>query len=285
MGTRSHHTSHPLRRAPLAGLTVLATATLLLACSSEDATSGAADPAAVVIGSDLTSPPYASYDGTTPVGIDPDIMNAIATAQGVTLTWSDTRFAQLIPSLNADNIDVIASGLYITAERAKQVDYVPYFATGNAIIVRSGDAPLVSDTDLCGKSVSVIQGSDIISHLNDETSPECEHAGRPAVQVREFPSDPEALQALLSDQVDAQVVGALVASELVQKAGDGVQVTSEELIFPVQVGLAVRKGDEQHKQMLEDGLAAIKANGQYEEILTKYRLAAPDEDALKKILG
>jgi polar amino acid transport system permease protein/polar amino acid transport system substrate-binding protein len=237
------------------------------------------------VGSDLTYPPYAYLNGSTPTGFDPDVTAALAKKMGMAVTYKDTRFAQLIPGLKADQFDVIASALYITKDRAEQVDYIPYFSTGNSIVVRKDAAPLPDAAALCGHRVSVIAGGDIVQKLRTDASAACTSAGKGAVDVREFPTDPEATQALLSGQVDAEVTDAAVASTLEKNTGGKVQLSSTGLLYPIPVGLAVKKGNDALAKKITDALGAMRADGSYDSLLKKYNLAPPDQAQVDQILG
>ncbi len=259
---------------------------LLSGCGSETASTGSESQGkTLTVGSDLTYPPYAYLEGTTPTGFDPDVTAALAKKMQMAVTYEDTRFAQLIPGLKADQFDVIASALYITKERAAEVDYIPYFSTGNSIVVRKDDPPLRDAASLCGNRVSVIAGGDIVQALRTDASAACTSAGKAAVDVREFPTDPEATQALISGQVDAQVTDAAVASTLEANTGGDVQISSTDLLYPIPVGMAVRKGNDALKEQLTDALEAMKADGSYDTLLEKYNLAPPDQAQVDEILG
>jgi ABC-type amino acid transport substrate-binding protein len=240
---------------------------------------------ALVVGSDLTLPPYTYFDGDTPAGFDPEITAALAKEMGVGVQYKDTRFEQLIPGLKSGRFSVIASALYITSERAKVVDFIPYFATGNSILVRKGEEPLKTAADLCGKSVSVIKGGDIVQRLRNDASKKCVDAGLRPVDVREFSTDPEATQAMVSGQVDANVCDASVASTLRGHTDVAVEITSTELLYPVQVGLAVQKGNSDLVGKLERALQGLKDNGTYGRVLKQYNLTEPDEAQVSKILA
>ncbi len=275
----------PLGRVSLATTaTAAVTALVVSGCSSDTPSSGSQDQV-LRVGSDLTYPPYAYLEGTTPSGLDPDVTAALAEQMGMQADYVDTRFAQLIPGLQADQFDVIASALYITEERAAEVDYIPYFSTGNSIVVPAGAPPLADAAALCGRSVSVIAGGDIVQALRTEASDACTSAGQEAVDVREFPTDPEATQALLSGQVDAQVTDAAVASTLEDNTGGEVEISSTELLYPVPVGLAVKKGNETLKKQLTDALEAMRADGSYDSLLEEYNLAPPDQAQVDQVLG
>jgi ABC-type amino acid transport substrate-binding protein len=260
---------------------LLAAALLASACGSE----AAADDDTIVVGADLTAPPYASLDGNTPIGFDPEMVKALASEMDSSVTIKDIRFEQLIPSLNSGQIDLIASDLYITAERAKVVDYVPYFSTGNSIMVRSDADPITDLEGLCGKRVAVIKGGEVVTRLRDDASADCEKAGRQPIDVREFASDPEATQALVSSQVDAHVTDAAICSAIEDKLDGKVVVTSTDLLFPVPVGLAVKKGNDELENSLVDALHELAKSGAYDDLLDKYNLQPADDQQVASILG
>lgn len=239
-----------------------------------------------VVGSDLTYPPYAYFEGKTPSGFDPDFMRAVAEKMGEELTIQDTRFEQLIPNLKAGHIDAIASALYITPERAEQVDFIPYFSTGNSIVVPESAEPLRTTDDLCGKAVAAIKGGDIVEQLRTDASQKCRDAGKKAIDVREFATDPEGTQAMLSGQVDAQATDAGVATTLGENSGVKVKITSDELLYPIPVGIGIWKDDSSGlRERLEDAIDEMKTDGTYDALLEKYNLAPVDQRQVDEILN
>src|SRR5690625_3244588 len=115
------------------GLAALTIGGLGLALSSAHAQHNV-QPGTLTVASDLTYPPYVYFEGDDPAGFDADFMRLIAQELGLEIEIIDTRFSDLVLGLRANRFDVIASALYITPERAKQVDYVPYLKTGSALI-------------------------------------------------------------------------------------------------------------------------------------------------------
>ncbi|GAA3676891.1 ABC transporter substrate-binding protein [Arthrobacter ginkgonis] len=276
----------------LAGAAVLALA--LTACGGNGGAAGSsAEPASAPkvatnaagvlnVGIDLTYPPYDMLDGGKPAGFDVEFMDAMSAELGLKPQYTDTRFAQIVAGIKADRFDVIASTLYISSARDKEVDFVPYFQTGNSIIVKEGAAPLATAQDLCGKQVGVVTATVIAKILPAAESDKCKAAGKSAITVKEFPTDPEATQALLSGQVDAQMTDAAVAKTAVEKSKGRLGLSSQELVYPIAVGLAVQEGNAEMQKALEDGLEAMKASGKYDELLTKYNLEAVDPAVLEE---
>ncbi len=286
-----------LRRPHLAGRSLLASAVVavlsLAGCGGSSTGGGAAGPAsspaaatsALRVGSDLTYPPYAFLDDGQPAGFDPELIRALAGQIGAQPQFQDTRFEQLIAGLKGDRFDLIASALYITAERAKEVDYIPYFTTGNSIVVKTGGEQPAAADKLCGKRAAVIKGGDIVQRLRQDASQACRSAGQQPVDVREFTTDPEATQALLAGQVDVQVTDAAVAKNVVEKTSGRLAISSRDLLYPIPVGLAVRKGNTELTTRVRDGLEKLRASGEYARLLQKYNLQEPDQAQVDKILA
>jgi polar amino acid transport system permease protein len=278
-------TSTTFTRIAWRGLGLLLATLFIAVVPLGGAQAASSDDGTLRIGSDLTYPPYAYMKDGTPTGFDPDFMRAMAKELKKQPEFVDTRFEQLITSLKSDHFDVVASALYITPDRAKQVDYIPYFTTGNSIVMPPSSVPVTDAAGLCGMSVAVIKGGEVANQLRAAASSACTTGGKTAIDVRDFTADSEGTQALLSGQVDAQVTDAAVAKTAVDSNTGKLAITSKELLFPVPVGLAVSKGNTTLEKQLRDGLAAMKANGTYAQLLEKYNLAEPSDAQVAAALG
>lgn len=232
------------------------------------------------VGIDLTYPPYDMLTDGKPAGFDVDFMNAVSKDLGLTPKYEDTRFAQIVAGIKANRYDVIASTLYVSSARSKEVDFVPYFQTGNSIVVRKDDSPLVTAQDLCGKKVSVLTATVIAKIMPTTESDKCKAAGKPGITVQEFPTDPEATQALLSHQVDAQMTDAAVAKTVEEKSAGRVKISSDALIYPVAVGLAVQKGNTALKDALTKSVADLAKSGESTKLLKQYNLEPVSPEVL-----
>jgi len=261
----------------------------LILCASVDAVAQApyapVVPKTLSVGADLTYQPYEYYAGSTPAGVDPDFMDKLSSHMGLTSRFVDTRFVNLILGLNAGRYDIVASGLYVTPERAKQVDFIPYVKTGGSLLALrdSGYSPKVP-ADLCGKRVGSVKGGSWIPKLIDVSNKVCLTSARGAIDVHEFDTSPAAAQALLSRAVDAQFEDSAVAKMFVQMLGGRVAITSNTQIYPVVIGLAIKKGNDALMQNVQTAFAAMRRTGEYQEILKRYNLAEPGPDDLKHAL-
>ena len=274
------------RRALLAGITGL----MLLVQHGVASAATQAPPTiasgTLTIGSDLTYPPYAFMDGDTPAGLDPDFMTSLASHLQLKPQFVDTRFANLILGINAKRIDIIASALYVTPERSKQVDFVPYFKTGGSLLALTGSgfAPATPEA-LCGKRVSSIKGASWIPKLAKVSQDTCATKGLAPIDVREFETSPQASQALLAHAVDAQFEDSAVAKMTVDKMGGRLAITSSTPLFPVVVGLGVAKNDPALLAAVKGALDTMKHDGEYATLLKRYNVAEPTSAEIAQALG
>ena len=82
------------------------------------------------------------------VGLDIDLANELAKRLGVKIVWSETPFAELIPSLQTKRADFIISGISDRSSRREAADFIDYLATGPQFFVlteNEAKAPI----DLC----------------------------------------------------------------------------------------------------------------------------------------
>jgi polar amino acid transport system substrate-binding protein len=260
--------------------------TLCVASHASIAAAATTAPDHLQVGADLTYPPYDYLEGGAPAGFDPAFMNKLADHLKVKLSFVDTRFANLILGVNANRFDVIASALYVTPERSKQIDFLPYLKTGGSLLALSNSnfAPKTPE-DLCGKRVGSIKGASWIPKLNDVSAKVCVPSGRGAIDVREFETSPEAAQAVLSHAVDAQFEDSAVAQMTVNKLGGRVAITSTTPLYPVVIGLGVKKGNDTLLSQLRSAFASMKASGEYAALLKQYNVAEPTGNDIALALG
>ncbi|MEB3766490.1 ABC transporter substrate-binding protein [Acinetobacter sp. MD2] len=240
----------------------------------------------VNIGSDMTFPPFEYIENNQPAGFDIDLMHAILKQSDITANFVDTRFSNLIPGLDGKKYDAVISGMYITPERLKKVDMIPYFKSTEAVLVLSSSSykPKVRD-DLCGKTIATQKGSLYPDQLNQISKESCVAKGKAAITVREFDTSPQAIQAVLAKAADAQYDDSSVARNTVKKLNGKVELTSTEPFFPFLGGIAVRKGDTETFKRVSDGLEKLKKSGEYAALIKKYDLQAPTDDEIKALMA
>jgi polar amino acid transport system substrate-binding protein len=227
--------------------------------------------------SDITYPPEESYAGTKPVGSDIDIGTDIAKRMGVTARFDNTGFDGIIAALKSKKCDLIISGMNVTPERSKQIDFVTYIKVGQSFMVKKGNPEHITKiSDLAGKSASVEVGTTNKDYL-DAQSKKLKAQGKKGIDVTTFPKDTDAASALKTGKVDAYFGDSPVVAYYISKGKNSFTFGGQP-INPIPVGIGVRKNDEL-KQAVRRAVTAMYADGTMKKILAKYEMSAT---ALKK---
>jgi len=255
-------------------LAALATVVAGAFCSSSALAGATLSPGQLKVGMEISYPPFESYVNGKPVGSDVEFAQALAKHMGASASFIDTHFTNLILGLNASHYDMVISGIYITPERTAQAPAIPYARTGASImaLASSGKQPK-TERDLCGLRIGLEQGTAWVKQLASLSSSYCVPNGKGAITLREFPSAPEAMQALLSNSVQAQLEIAGAARAMSEKSSGRVVVTSTQLLYPQTLGIYYKKDNAALRKALDQAFAQMKKNGEYSAFLKKYNLA------------
>jgi polar amino acid transport system substrate-binding protein len=234
-------------------------------------------PAAVKAKGTLTVAADASYapnefvgpDGKTVVGMDPDLVKALAAVMGLKTKVVNVTFDAIIPGMAAGKYDVGASSFTDTKARQATVDFVTYLSVGEAFLTKASGGPKVNAlSDICGLSVSVEKGT--VEEMDATTqNKKCTAAGKPAIKLLIFPDQNGANLALSSGRAQVDFADSPIIAYQVRQLG--VDVKSSPTFGTAPYGLAVPKGNGMAKAML-DALKALMANGTYTAILKKWQL-------------
>ena len=217
------------------------------------------------VGMEVTYPPFESYDSNNNiVGLDPEFATLIAQHLQAKPQLIDTKCTSLILGI-------------VTPERQKQADAIPYALSGASIIALKGGAvqPKTED-ELCGVKVGLQAGTTWVTSLKKHSDEWCLKNGKPAITIQEFPTAPEASQALLSKNIDAQLEIAPAAQIIVDKSRGRLAISSTRLVYPLPLGIYVAKGNTELAEAIKATLATLKANGQYAALIKKYNLESID---------
>ena len=206
---------------------------------------------------------YVDEEGNL-VGIDIDIIREIAKVEGFNVKFTVSSWSSLIPMVNMGKADMTGGGMSITEEREKKVDFTdPYWFTELAVLVREGSDLNVFSAMTHGVTISNqsnTTGADWVkTNLIDEGYD---------LSQKLFENYPQALQALISNKVDATVMDATSAEQVIAK-GKPVKIVGYVRTGEAY-GYAVQEGNEELLETLNSGLQKIKASGKFEEIINKY---------------
>lgn len=243
------------------------------------------EPDKIIAGSDMTFFPYEYMDNNQPAGFDIEFLAGLAKVMGRDAVNLDTRWANLITGLRGNRFDIINSAMYITAERMKVIDMIPYLKSGESILSVKGSEyqPKVPE-EFCGHTVGSMAGTAWLKQLQKLSVDYCEANGLEPIAIREYPTDPETTQAMMANAVEAQITDAAVARGVIDKVGNRVVISSTTLIYPVLNGFGIKKGNDEVKNALIKGLEMYSKTPEYDALLKKYNFQVPTAEDLETLM-
>jgi polar amino acid transport system substrate-binding protein len=211
---------------------------------------------------------FIAPDGHTVIGMDADLISAIAAEMGLKVKLINSNFETIIPGLAAGRYDLGVSSFTDTKEREKTVDFVTYYSAGISFYAKASSNPGVTKiSDICGKTVAVEKGTVELEEATKQSGA-CTKEGKKAVNVLSFPGQNPVNLAIASGRAELGMVDSPVAAYQIKKTGGQFKLVGESYGF-APYGIAIPK----HSGLAAPILAALKAlmgNGTYGQILTKW---------------
>ncbi|MCK6076749.1 transporter substrate-binding domain-containing protein [Paenibacillus silvae] len=251
----------------MAAFLALALSACGTAKSGEDGKAQSASGSAVekyTFGTDATYPPFEFQKDGKYVGIDIDLMNAIAKEEGFEVEIKPMDFKGIIPAITANQLDGAIAGISITDERKKVVDFSdPYYQAGLSLIVNEDNNDIKSPQDLKGKTIAIKKGTSG-ANLADE------YAKTYGATIKYFDDSPSMYQEVANKNADATLEDFPVISyKIAIDPNAKLKIVGDRLNGDFY-GIAVAKGDTALQKKINDGLKKLQENGEYEKIVETY---------------
>lgn len=238
----------------------------LIACGSNDKkTAGESDGDKVyIVGVDTTYPPFEYQENGEYKGIDIDLINAIAEDQGFKVKIEAMDFAGIIPSMQAGTLDIGMGGMSITDLRKETVDFSdPYFQAGLSLVVAKDNTTINGLEDLKGKTIAIKNGTTGAKFAEENK----DKYGYKTIQVNDSTA---MFQEVANGSSDALIEDYPVITYAIATSDLKLKVVGDRLNGD-HYGISVLKGkNDALLKKINDGLAALKASGKYDEIINKY---------------
>ncbi len=250
---------------------------LMVGCAGEEKAEAPAEEATeavevapevkmVVFASDCSWPPMEFVNKEKEVvGFDIDMLNAMSREGGYEIEIVNTAWDGIFGGLIAGKYDAICSSVSITEERKANMDFSdPYFEVKQGVIVQK-DSGIKTVADLAGKIVA--------AQIGTTGYFACQKIADTA-EAKSYDDVGLAVEDLYNGRVDAVFCDDAVAYDYALQ--NEKYAAALELAFVVEaeqkeyLGIAVQKGDTELVEMLNKALAAVKASGEYDKIMSKW---------------
>ncbi|ADD68919.1 extracellular solute-binding protein family 3 [Denitrovibrio acetiphilus DSM 12809] len=198
------------------------------------------------------------------IGFDVDMAKELAKEMGVKLTLVNTAWDGIISSLLTDKYDIIMSGMTITPQRNLQVNFAdPYIVVGQTILIRK---------ELAGKIKSYKDLNDPKYTVATKLGVTGDYATKKYIgnaKINLFETEQEGAMEVVNGKADAFVYdlpynSLYFAQNSKNLAFLNVPFTYEPLAW------AIRKGDPDFMNFLNNILVQMKGDGRYQKIYDKW---------------
>ena len=262
-----------MRRSPLRLLLVLVLASLFAACGGEEQSvvDAAKGRGTLRIATEPTFRPFESVDANGQlVGFDIDLARALAKDLGVEAEFVTVDWNSIIPTLTSRKADLIMSGMTITEERKRTVDYSePYFHTVTCLLVSQARAPgVTSVAELNAKDRKIVVKEGTTGHFAAEK--EC-----PDAEIIAVATENDAAREVALGRADAFLYDLWSIRKHNRNHPDATYVIATP-VTKEPYGIALRKGDPTTRDWLDRTLRAMRADGRLQELYDKYGLENAD---------
>ncbi len=199
------------------------------------------------------------------VGFDIDMAKEMAKAMGVKFVPVNTAWDGIIPSLITDKFDIIMSGMTVTQERNLKVNFAdPYIIVGQSILLNKKHA---------GKITSYKDLNDPKYIVTSKLGTTGEQAVKRLISkctYKSFETEPEAALEVVNGKADAFVYDLPYCVVFMAQQGAGKLIFIDKPFTFEPLAWAVRKGDPDFLNWLNNFLNQIKNDGRYERIYNKW---------------
>jgi polar amino acid transport system substrate-binding protein len=227
----------------------------------------AAEKKVYINGIDADFPPFAYIDEKgNPAGFDVESLDWIADQMGFEVKHQPTAWDGIIPSLLAGKIDLIYSGIGISEEREKVVDFtISYWEINEVVcVLESSDLNIISA--LTGNhTVGSQRGTQ--AEVWVETNL-IKPGILPKDNLKLYESFSLAVKDLSNGRVDSVIMDDVMAEDAIRK-GQAVKIVGI-IKTGYKYAVAVRKEDKELKALLNEGIAKLKKSAKWDELIIKY---------------
>ena len=199
------------------------------------------------------------------IGFDVDMATRMAKAMGVELELVDTAWDGIIPALLTGKFDVLMSGMTLTQERNMSINFAPpYIVIGQSILIKKDlDGTVKSYKDLNDAKYT------IASKLGT-TGEQATKRMIPNAKYISYETEQEGVLELVNGKIDAFIYDLPYNAVAVGQKGQGKIIHLDTPFTFEPLAWAVRKGDPDILNWMENFMYQIRNDGTYDKIYKKW---------------
>lgn len=210
------------------------------------------------VATEFSNPPYIYYDAGNAVGLEHDLLTAIAEKEGFQLKFTPTSWDNMFAQVEKGEVDIIGSNISMTEERKKKYTFTePYFESATMAIYKKDGIQLPDWRSLGQYKVAVQSGTSQEDAIKK--------AGLTAESTN---TNWLGVKTILADQNDVMVGDKGVM--LYYAKQNNLKSSALPTTDKDSIGFIVKQGDAELLKKLNSGLQKIKADGTYDKLYEKW---------------
>ncbi len=199
------------------------------------------------------------------IGYEVDLARALASSMGARLEIVTMPFGELLGALEKEKIDMVMSGMAITAARSRDVSFVgPYMMSGKSILTK--DTLLARATN-----TGEFNRADLkLAALENSTSEIFVQAAAPEAKLVRVKDYDEAVDMVIAGEIDALVADMPICVLSVLRYPNAGLATLQTPLSIEPFGIAVRKEDKQFAELVDNYLDTFGKMGMLNQLRKKW---------------
>ena len=239
-------------------MTVVILGLMMLACGKKEG-----EVEEVIVGTAPNFVPFEYMDGDKIIGFDVELLDEISKETGVKFKMVGMDFSGLLPALQTKKIDMIVSGMSVTEDRKKNVNFSnPYFTISQVIMLGENSKDITKEEDISGKKIGVVMGT-TSDTLADKFSKDLT-----GVEVIKYNKLYEAALALQGQKIDMIILDNQQAKKTIEN-NKGLKLASY-VLQSEDYAIAMGKDKTELLKKINTALEKILKSEKYDELMKKY---------------
>ena len=209
-------------------------------------------------------------------GLEPDLARMMAGAMDVKVKFVTKPFSELLPALQAGEVDMVLSGMTITPKRNMKVAFVgPYFISGKAFLTKVKTIALAKEAD------DVNRPNTKLVALKGSTSQAFAEAALDKTTLFTTGTYDEAVDMVLQDKVQAMIADYPICVVSVFRYPEAGLLSVVTPLTYEPIGIAIPANDPLLMNWATNTLNSIEASGNLDELRLKWFARGSWLDKLK----
>jgi len=220
----------------------------------------------IKVGLTGTQPPFSmeARDGTV-IGYEVDLATQLAKTLSVEVDFIRMPFSDLLNALEKGKVDVVMSGMTMTAQRNLRIAFKgPYMVSGKSILTKSSVLKTVTGaSELNNDWVK-------LATLRGSTSEDFAKANTPQAKITLIDNYDEGVQMVREGKIDALLADYSICAYSILKYPDEGLLTLSTPLTIEPIGIALPPDDHLLMNLVENFFMVMQLNGGLEKLQEKW---------------